>query len=703
MIRRSLQVVLFATIGLSGQPALADAAGEDLVRSALNDISAAAGWTASADIVRSEGDRVIVEGLAIANTDVDFRLTIGNMGLAGLSERDGGYFADRVSATGMTVDFDFSAIVAAASQGAPDARMVNTVTIGDADASALFLPASIPSSSGMSGLLSGFISAYAYLAEVEIDTLTVPSLTVEQTITLAGQDEKQVTRTSYRDARITGWSDGIIGGYEVGAVAMATSGLPTGDYNMHAEGMSVDHLDIGQMVHVMDPGRYAGGRGDLVWKPVVKHADYRRLGLDTADATVTMGNISMSGFDMRQPETPFLAGLDRLIAIGLSGKEPDEQAILEMFAEFFPAFFDAFRVAEIRVDDIEGRPVVSSEPTRIALREISLSGYSGAGIESFMMAGFSGAGEGVEFELETLRFDGIGFPKWDSLVALMEFAQQAEKSPGKKPEVDAATARKMMDIYPTADLFLMENLSGNAPGKPPFKIDEIRVEVTSRALGFMVGGNGAVKGLVFPVEYFDEGTGPNPLAIMNYDRLAVDLDFVSSWDETSSDIDYLLNMQVEEAGDLSLGYRFSGFTETSIERIFEQAFAMSASGEDDFTKIVALFDGISFKAFTIAFTDRSIVERALAVAAAQQGSEAEVYRDQLKNALPFFMSAMPPGDFRDQVIAAAQATLDGGKKTTLSLLPAGAVMIPEIIATGMQNPLALIDLLGARMTVEPAG
>ena len=46
--------------------------------------------------------------------------------------------------------------------------------------------------------------------------------------------------------------------------------------------------------------------------------------------------------------------------------------------------------------------------------------------------------------------------------------------------------------------------------------DEIRVEVTSRALGFMVGGNGAVKGLVFPAEYFDEGTGPNPLAIMNY-------------------------------------------------------------------------------------------------------------------------------------------------------------------------------------------
>jgi hypothetical protein len=210
-----------------------------------------------------------------------------------------------------------------------------------------------------------------------------------------------------------------------------------------------------------------------------------------------------------------------------------------------------------------------------------------------------------------------------------------------------------------------------------------------------------VEGLVFPAEYFDEGTGPNPLAMLNYDRLAADLDFTSNWDETSSDIDYLLNLYVADVGDLSLAYRFSGFTEQSIERIFEQAFALGASGEDDFTKIVALFSDISFKGFTIAFTDRSIIGRALGFAAAQQGADAQLYRDQLKNALPFLMSGMPPGDFRNQVIAAAQATLDGGQKTTLSLLPASAVMVQEAIAAGMQNPIALIDLLGARISTEP--
>lgn len=702
MIRSSFHVVLFAIFGMSAQPAFADAAGEDLVRSVLNDISAAEGWTASADSVRSEGDRVIVEGLEIANSGSDFSLTIGNLGLEGVSERDGGYFANGISVSGMAVDYDFASMLASDRPDGPDAAMASTVAIASAEASGLYLPASIPPSAATSGLLSGMISAYAYMADVELDSLTIPTVSIEQTVTVAGQDQAQITRTAYRDARVAEWADGIIASYEVGEFEIVTSGLPTGGYTMRGDGILVDHLDIGHIVHVMDPGRYADGRGDLIWKPIIKAAEYRGFTVEAADAVIAIGRISMSGLDMRQPELPLLSGLDRLIAIGLSGKEPDEQVILEMFSDFFPAFFDAFRIAEMRVEDIDGRPTVSSDPTRITLREISIAGCSGAGIDRFLMAGFSGAGHGVEFELETLRFDGIGFPKWDSFAAMIEYAQQAEKSPGKKPEVDAATARALMDIYPTADLFVMESLSGNAPGKPPFKVDEIRVEVTSRALGFMVGGSGAMKGMVFPAEYFDEGTGPNPLAMMNYNRLAIDLDFVSNWDESSSDIDYLLNMQVEDVGDLSLGYRFSGFTEASVEHIFEQAFAMEASGEDEFTKIVALFDGISFKQFTLAFTDRSIIGRALGLAAAQQGSEAQVYRDQLKNALPFFMSAMPPGDFRDQVIAAAQATLDGGKKTTVSLLPAGAVMIPEVIATGMQNPFALISLLGAGISVEPA-
>lgn len=701
MIRRSFYVVLFATFSLSAPPAFADAAGEDLVRSALNNISAADGWTASADIVRSEGDRIIVEGLKVANSGIDFRMAIGTLGLDGLSERGGGYFAEAFSVSNVDADFDLAAIVASASPEKPDAEMSSRVTIGSAEGAALFLPANVPSSSGMSGFLASIIDTYAYTAEMELAALTIPAITVEQTVSVANQDEDQTSRTTYHDVRVADWADGVIERYEIGRLDIAVTGGPGGKYSMGADGALVDHIDIGHLVHVLDPARYEGGQGDLVWKTVLKRAEYRGFRVNAPDANVTIGRISMSDFDMRQPEKPLLAGLDKLVASALAGVEPDDEAVVEMLGEFLPAVFSSFHIGDIRAEEIEGRPVVSSDPTGVVLKEIGISGYSGEGIERILIAGLSGAGPGVEIGMETLRFDGIGFPKWESIAAVVEFAQESEKS-GGKPELDPATARHIMDIYPTVDLFLMENLSGNAPGKDPFKVDRIRVEVKKRALGFMVGGDGSIEGLVIPAEYFDEGGGPNPLAMMNYDRLAVDLDFTSDWDEASSDIDYLLNLYVADVGDLSLAYRFSGFTEHSIERIFQQAFALEASGGDDFTKIMALFADISFKGLTIAFTDRSIIDRALGFAAAQQGADAQLYRDQLKNALPFLMSGMPPGDFRNQVIAAAQATLEGGKKTTLSLLPANAIMVQEVIATGMQNPIALIDLLGAAIEAEPA-
>ena len=69
MIRQTLFAGLFAVTGFATAPvANADAAGEALVRDALNAISSAPGWTATSDVVRSEGDRVLVEGLSIGHS-----------------------------------------------------------------------------------------------------------------------------------------------------------------------------------------------------------------------------------------------------------------------------------------------------------------------------------------------------------------------------------------------------------------------------------------------------------------------------------------------------------------------------------------------------------------------------------------------------------------------------------------------------------
>jgi hypothetical protein len=702
MTRRSSLAILFIAAGLVlPQQAHADAAGEALVRDALNGISSVAGWSASASIVRSEGGKVIVEGLSIADAAGAFELQAKAIELEGLSGRGGGYFATGVSVQDMNTSYDLASLVAIDTADKAKTAFATKAEVETLKAVDLFLPGRVRSGPARAGFFSGFLGFYSYLAEVEAASLQMPRIVFEQAVRLPDLDKVQTTRTVYNDSRITDWTDGVVARYDIGAIEIDVSGGPTDDYSMSAEGAFLEHFDIAHNSHVLDPEKYVGGRGDGVWKPALKRAEYRGFRVSTKDANVTIARLALSGFDMRQPERPFLDALESIVASSLAGEEPDDEEVAEMFRELVPGIFSAFRLGEFVMEDLKAEPVVSSDPESGTLDELRITGFSGQGIERFLIAGLSATGPDVQFSLGRMEFDDIGFPEWESFADIMEAAAKIEENPDNS-EIAADMARNIMDLYPTAERFLMTGLSGNAPGKPPVKVEEIRVDVTRRALGFMIGGHGAMTGLVIPAVYFDEGGGPNPLALMNYDRLAMDLDFRSDWNEAAAELDYVLNMRAEDIGDLTLAYSFSGLTEPVLEQLFEDAFALGASGGEDIEKIIAMFSDIGFRGFTFSFTDRSIVGRSLALAAAQQGSEAQIYRDQLKAALPFFLSAMPPGDFRNEVIAAAQGALDGGKVTTFSLAPARAILVPEIIAAGMQNPLALIDLLGAGVTSAPA-
>jgi len=702
MIRQFLFTGLLIVAGFAAIPsARADAAGEALVRDALNAVSSKPGWTASAKTVRSEGDKVIAEGLTIAHPASNFRLSIGNAALLGPAERANGYFAASVSVSGLDVDYDLAAMVEIDTADTVQASMEASFRSDSLEIDGLFLPGNIPSGSGPDGMFSGIIGLYGFLAEVEMASLKAPSIVLEQSVKVTGLDNDQISRTTYRDLLVSDWSGGIVARSQADGVLMEVIGGPTGDYSIGVDSVTSEHIDLAHTVHVLDPARYEGGRGDGVWKPVVKQADYRGISIKASEATASIAQFSMSGFEMRQPDKPFLSYLETLIASGVADKEPEPEMVLKMMREFLPGIFGAFRVGEVQVSELSVQPVDASKPGSMSIEKFQISNISSDGIDLFEMTGLAGKGPDVDVKLGTFRFDKIGFPKWDSLAAIAELAAEAEKNPAN-PEIGGDMALRVMEVYPTADHFLMSDLSGNAPGKPPFRIDTVEVQVTKRAMGFMVGGTGAVKGVMFPASYFDEGSGPNPMTLLNYERFAMDLDFVSDWDEATSNIDYTLNTQVEDMGDLLLEYHLSGLTEESMQSLFEKAFALGASGkEDDIQAIIALFEDIGFRGFVFGFTDRSIVDRAINLVASQNGTDAQTYRSQLKAALPFFLSAMPPGDFREQVIATAQATLDGGQVTTFSLKPAQTVMIPDIFAASMQDPLALIDMLGASIVAEP--
>ncbi len=100
-------------------------------------------------------------------------------------------------------------------------------------------------------------------------------------------------------------------------------------------------------------------------------------------------------------------------------------------------------------------------------------------------------------------------------------------------------------------------------------------------------------------------------------------------------------------------------------------------------------------------TDRSIVDRALAYAAAQQGLDTQAYRAQLKGALPFMLGMLGDPDLQNRVAAALQAFLDGGHRLTISLEPADIVLLPTLVGAVSASPKALIELLNGQISANP--
>ena len=699
MIRQTLFAGLFLIAGLLGtHPVHADAAGEALVSDALNAIAAAPGWTATSDVVRSDGDSVIVEGLSIVNLESKITVLAGTIELTGLASRDRGYFASGATVRDLTVSYDLSSMVQLDNTDMAKTSMANTVRAQSLAITDLYLPSGVGSGTGQSGIFAPLVAFYSYLANVEMASMSVPEMVNEQTIALPDLDETQSSRVTYYDSRITNWSDGIIARYDLGRIEMEMAGGQAGDVAMGAESAFAEHIDMAHMAHVMDPANYAGGRGDGVWKPVLTKAEYAGIRVNAGEIEVSIARLGLSDFDMRQPEKPFLTVLESAVASGIAGQQPDEAAALAMMKDLVPSIFGAFRIGEMRMQDLQGRPIVSSKPGGFALQDLTIAGYSGQGIDRFSIEGLSATGpDNITVKLGSLGFNGLVFPDWKNLFEFAEAAQQGE-DPAKNPQL----VGKLLDLYPSIDSFAMLDMSGNAPGKEPFRIDEISFEVTGRMGTFMASGKGAIRGFVFPASYFDEGGGPNPLRMLNYDRLALDYVFESVWDEDTTELDHNSVISVEDVGELTIGYGLSGITEAAMRKLFVDIIELESSGQDeDPARIMALVQDLGFTGFSFSFADRSIIERALALVASQQGSDGPTYRDQLKAALPFFLSGMPPVDFRQQAIEAAQAALDGGQKTTFSLMPGRTLMAPEIISAGMQDPLSLIDLLGARIVSQP--
>ena len=103
-------------------------------------------------------------------------------------------------------------------------------------------------------------------------------------------------------------------------------------------------------------------------------------------------------------------------------------------------------------------------------------------------------------------------------------------------------------------------------------------------------------------------------------------------------------------------------------------------------------------------TDRSLLDRGFGVAAQMQNLsvDGKAYREQMRGALPFLLSAAIPSDLAKMISEPLQAFMAGSQTLVAEMKPATPVPLLDIVGAANMSPMDLPVLLGLSLRSEVA-
>lgn len=115
---------------------------------------------------------------------------------------------------------------------------------------------------------------------------------------------------------------------------------------------------------------------------------------------------------------------------------------------------------------------------------------------------------------------------------------------------------------------------------------------------------------------------------------------------------------------------------------------------------MAMLRDLSLVRAALAVTDHSLLDRGFAVAAEQQGLDVDgpTYREQMRAALPFILSAAIPPDLVNLLTQPLQDFLAGRQTLVAEIFPDRPISIPDLITAAEGDPMMLPDLLNLTLT-----
>jgi hypothetical protein len=295
--------------------------------------------------------------------------------------------------------------------------------------------------------------------------------------------------------------------------------------------------------------------------------------------------------------------------------------------------------------------------------------------------------------LDNVEFAGFVFPDTRALMRFAALESDAE------PQRHAETIRATFAALPRISHIGLSNFVGGQSEASAVRLDSFTVELEDWNDFFAESTDVRLEGLEVPRSLANlDPKAAQMMDELGYDRLVFGLSLRDRWAPAAGSDDATWTVSMQDAGDFELSYGLSGVTPDWIVR----ATAAAGQTEDKSAATMAMLAGVGLKNATLKITDRSLLDRGFNVAAKLQGLtiEGPAYREQMRGALPFLLSAAVPASISKLLSKPLQDFLAGGQTLVAEIAPPTPIPLPDVIAAAQGDPMALPERLGITVRTE---
>lgn len=501
----------------------------------------------------------------------------------------------------------------------------------------------------------------------KIETLAMDELSIGR-IDIAEFEGGLNAVVSYHDYVINDWSDGRIASSSAGPLIME-SPSPDALVVLTVDELRSENIDFTALRRVLDPAAYEDG--DREWRTFLGHTEYDNIVVDAPDLRMRIRSIAVDDFEMRQARDPFTPILQRLMTDEqLSSRDADA-----MMQKILVDLISPWRLGSL---SIQGFDIYADDVDRFHIGEFYLSDLS---IEGLGEIGLSDidlvAGGDVDLRIDHVGLGGIVMPDEADIDRLIQMVAAGEEPTGE------------LSLIPAVGFVEANNIELSADGMLPIELEQMLVSADGYVGMVPTGNIIAFRGLTIPLTFL-EGEARQLIGQLGYTMLTVDFGMETSWDEAAGVLRLSnIHLVAEDAGSITASMELGGVT---------RAFMVDPESLSEEELMAMTFNGARLEV-----VDEAVADRLFAFTAEGTDTPVEQYRDEFIRGLPFLLGMSMDRAIAAEISPAIQEFLRQPSELIVSVEPEEPITFGELVefADSASSPFALIDYLGAVLSVEP--